>query len=408
MSTPVAHRPSSAAPLRRATAPAGPLHGLARCAVALAMALAVALSLLTIFAAGATAQATRIRDLTVTEGNVPVRLMGYGLVVGLGGTGDRVTGGFSSRHTVQSISNLLHRFGVEVPPELLRTRNVAAVLVTAEASPFLHPGGRFDVHVASIGDARSLDGGVLWMTPLVDDVGGQPLASAQGPLVISDKPGRRWDMNEAAARIPAGGVLEMELPRTSFAGTTRLILREPELETATRIAGAINDSLGAGSARVEDPGSVLLALRDSTEARPVQLARIGELRVRPSRPAMLVIDTRNGTVVAGGELTVGEASVTHGGITLTIDADDQSSSAARLPAAEPAAPGVGEPGAPVPAQGYSRRGYGALPELRVREGASVQEVASALHALQTPAADVAAIFESLRALGAISAQVVLR
>ncbi len=392
-------RHAANAPLRLADMARGSHRHVARAAAAL--------SLIAVVGTGAFAQETKIRDLTIMEGSVPVRLMGYGLVVGLGGTGDRVTGGFSSRHTVQSISNLLRRFGVEVPPDLLRTRNVAAVLVTAEASPFLHPGGRFDVHVASIGDARSLDGGVLWMTPLVDDVGGEPLASAQGPLVISEKPGRRWDANEATARIPAGGVLEMELPRTAFASTTRLILREPELETASRIAQAINDSLGAGSARVEDPGSVLLAIRDTTQARPVQLTRIGELRVRPSRPAMLVIDTRSGTVVAGGDLTVGEASITHGGITLTIDADDRTAPAGLLP--EPAAlpPDSSGPGAALRTP-YSRPGNGALPELRVREGASVQEVASALHALQTPAADVAAIFEALRQLGALSAQVVLR
>lgn len=373
----------------------------------------VVLSPLPGFATSAAAQETRIRDLTVMEGSVPLRLMGYGLVVGLGGTGDRVTGGFSSRHTVQSISNLLRRFGVEVPPELLRTRNVAAVLVTAEASPFLHAGGRFDVHVASVGDARSLEGGVLWMTPLVDDAGGQSLASAQGPLVISEKPGRRWDLNEATARIPAGGVLEIEPPRVAFASTTRLVLREPELETATRIARAINDSLGAGSARVEDPGSVILDIRDTTQARPMQLARIGEIRVRPSRPAMLVIDTRNGAIVAGGELTVGEASVTHGGMTLTIEGDGSSPLTDKLPGpgqAPPEIPGPGipEPGTPYPTPAPERPGRGALPELRVREGASVQEVASALHALDTPAADVAAIFEALHALGALSAQVVVR
>lgn len=393
-------RRTAVARLRRAAAATLHFRVLARAAAALA--------LLAVIASGAAAQETKIRDLTIMEGSVPVRLMGYGLVVGLGGTGDRVTGGFSSRHTVQSISNLLRRFGVEVPPELLRTRNVAAVLVTAEASPFLHPGGRFDVHVASIGDARSLEGGVLWMTPLVADVGGEPLASAQGPLVISEKPGRRWDANEATARIPAGGVLEMELPRTAFASTTRLILREPELETAARIAQVINDSLGAGSARVEDPGSVLLDIRDTTQARPVQLARIGELRVRPSRPAMLVIDTRNGTVVAGGELTVGKATITHGGITLTIDADDRAAPAGVIPEPGVLPPDSTESGELPPAPSYSQPENGALPELRVREGASVQEVASALHALQTPAADVAAIFEALRSLGALSAEVVLR
>ncbi|MEX0911968.1 MAG: flagellar basal body P-ring protein FlgI, partial [Gemmatimonadota bacterium] len=122
-------------------------------------------------------QDTRIADLTIQETAVPVRLVGYGLVVGLDGTGDR--GGSGGGQTVQSVANLLRRFDVDVPPDVLRMRNVAAVLVTAEVSPYLRPGGRFEVHVSSIGDARSMRGGVLWMTPLISDVAGIPVASAQ-------------------------------------------------------------------------------------------------------------------------------------------------------------------------------------------------------------------------------------
>jgi flagellar P-ring protein precursor FlgI len=355
------------------------------------LAAALVLALFVLLPRRAAAQESRVRDLTVMDGSVPVRLVGYGLVVGLSGTGDRAAGGVSSRHTVQSVANLLRRFGVEVPPEFLRTRNVAAVLVTAELSPFLHPGGRFDVHVASVGDARSLKGGVLWMTPLVADVGGPSLGSAQGPLLLGDNSRDRWDVNEGSARIPGGGVLEAELPHTSFARITRLALREPDLETATRIAAVINDSLGGKVARVEDPGSVLLALEADADKRAAQLARLGELKVRPSRPAMLVIDTHDGTVVAGGELTVGEATVTHGGVTLTISAEP----APAAPVVSDTTPGASAPAAP-------------MTDVRVRSGASVQEVASALHALRTPASDVAGIFEALRALGAISAQVVIR
>src|SRR6185312_12938270 len=124
----------------------------------------------------------RVRDLTIGDNNVPVRLMGYGLVVGLDGSGDRASGGKQGGMTVNSIVNLLRRFGVQLPVEALKIRNVAAVLVTAEISPYLRPGGRFEIHVSSVGDARSLRGGVLWMTPLLTDVGGDQMASAQGPL----------------------------------------------------------------------------------------------------------------------------------------------------------------------------------------------------------------------------------
>src|SRR5690606_22790207 len=168
---------------------------------------ALAVLLLPRTAAG---QEVRIRDLTLAGGDVPVRLVGYGLVVGLDGTGDRAIGGYGARHTVQSIANLLRNFDIEVPATVLRTRNVAAVLVTAEVSPYLRPGGRFDVHVASLGDAMSLRGGVLWMTPLVPEVGGQPAATAQGPLVLSDGAAPRpVPGTETSARIPDGGLLEL-------------------------------------------------------------------------------------------------------------------------------------------------------------------------------------------------------
>jgi flagellar P-ring protein precursor FlgI len=270
----------------------------------------------------------------------------------------------------------------------MRMRNVAAVLVTAEVSPYLRAGGKFEIHVSSMGDARSLRGGVLWMTPLVADAGGQPVATAQGPLLISDGADVRIrDAIETTARIPAGGLLEGELPRTAFATANRLLLREPDVGTASRIAAAINTALGPNSAKVEDPGSITLAVADTSD-RAAVMTRIRELTVRPDRPARIIIDARDGTVVAGGELTVGEAVVSHGAVTLTIGA------AQPAPGAPPATAGSTAPDAPG--------------DVRVAPGTSVQRVAAALHAIQTPPAEIAAIFASLRDVGAISADVVVR
>lgn len=325
----------------------------------------------------AAAQNIRIRDVTMQEQAVPVRLMGYGLVVGLDGTGDRASGGQGARHTVQSVANLLRRFDVQIPPEVLQTRNVAAVLVTAEVSPFLRPGGRFEVHVSSVGDARSMRGGVLWITPLVSDVGGVPVAAAQGPLLISDGGTARGSYTvETTARIPGGGVLEAEMPRPTFASSTRLLLREPDIGTATRIAEAVNAEMGGGVAAVEDPGSVALTLPDASAERMTALARIAEIRVQPVRASRIVINSRDGTLVTGGDMLVGEAVVSHGAVTLSVGAD------------------AGGPGAPG--------------SVRVAAGASAQEIANALHAFQTPPAEVAAIFESLRQVGAIAAEIVIR
>ncbi|MBI3568674.1 MAG: flagellar basal body P-ring protein FlgI [Gemmatimonadetes bacterium] len=325
------------------------------------------------------AQDVRVRDLVIADAAPPVRLMGYGLVTGLNGTGDRVMGAVGSRQTVQSVVNLLRRFDVEVPLEMLRTRNVAAVLVTAEVSPYLRPGGHFEVRVSSLGDAQSLRGGVLWMTPLVADAGGRPLAGAQGALQVSiGNSSRAMQQNVMTALIPDGGVLEADMPRPRMAAGNKLLLRDPDLGTASRMAAAIDSALGAkGIARVEDPGAVTLALKDTTGGYAEALARVGDIKLRPARAARLVIDGRDGTVVGGGDPTVGEAVVSHAGITLTIGATTDTTT--------PPHGGV-----------------------RMAAGSPVQKVAAALHAVQASPGEIAAIFEALREVGAIAAEVVLR
>jgi len=349
----------------------------------LACALPAALALL-LLPASARAQDVRIRDIAIAERDVPVRLVGYGLVVGLDGTGDRAIGGYGSRHTVQSVANLLRNFDIEVPATMLRTRNVAAVLVTAEVSPYLRPGGRFEVQVASLGDAVSLRGGVLWMTPLVPDVGGPAVATAQGALVLSDGASSRpVPGTETSARIPEGGLLELELPRPAFASTSRLVLRDPDIGTALRIAAAIDAEFGEGTAQVEDPGAVALRAPDQASL-PAFLARVGELRITPERRPQIIIDARDGTVVAGADLRVGAAVVSHAGMTLTIGGGQAS---AYLDGADGGAPPGG---------------------IRLDAGATVQEVAAALHAVGAAPQEIAAIFESLQRIGALAATVVSR
>ena len=318
----------------------------------------------------------RIRDLTIEDKAVPIRLLGYGLVVGLDGTGDKASGGKQGGMTVNSVVNLLRRFGVQIPLEAMKTKNVAAVLVTAEVSPYLRAGGRFEIHVSSVGDARSLRGGVLWMTPLLSDVGGQPVASAQGAVLMADIGGGRGVSIENSARIPTGGLLEADLPRPQFASSSKLLLREPDVTMATRIATAINKEVGDGTATVEDPGSIALSFKDQKEDHALMLARVQDMRVQPQRIARLIIDSRDGTIIAGGDLTVGEATVSHGGITISIGAVDTTAAAPN--------------------------------NVRVASGTAVTRVAAALHAIQAPPNEIAAIFESLRSIGAIVAEVVVR
>jgi len=333
---------------------------------------------------GLQAQQQTVGELTLLESDVPIRLMGYGLVVGLDGSGDRALGGsYGGTFTVRSVANLLRRFEVEVPEEMLRTRNVAAVLVTAEASPWLRPGGRFPVQVSSLGDATSLRGGVLWMTPLVVDAGGPPVAAAQGPVVLAGSEDRRYAgryHGGTSAQIPEGGVMEMDLPRNGAAGDRRLFLRQPDLGTAELIAEAVNAAFGNGAAEVEDPGSIRIP---SGEGGPT-LTALRAVEVSMVRRAVILVDSRDGTVVAGGGIRVGEAVVSHEGMTLAIHPEEEGEGI--LP----------EEADPVPG------------EIRLRQGVSVQDVAAALHAVGASARDISAILRGLREVGALQAEVVVR
>lgn len=333
----------------------------------------------------AQAQRVPIRDLVTDDQAVPLRLVGYGLVTGLAGTGDVAYTGRNAQHTVQSVANLLRRFDIIVPAELLRTRNVAAVLVTAEVSPWLRPGGRFEVQVSSVGDARSLRDGVLWMTPLVAEAGGAPMATAQGALMVDDADvvRRRVGHGSASGRIIGGGIVAADLPRPAFTASSRLLLRTPDIGVAARIAQVIDSVVGTETAKVEDPGAIALTLKDSAGGPALVLDRIRNLTVEVQRMARLVIDQRTGTVVAGGDLTLGPGMVSVGGLALTIG------------------------GAAPPAPDSTAAGAGAQ-ALRVPNGATVQQLAAALHAVRTPPQQVAQVFEALRAVGALSAEVVAR
>lgn len=331
-------------------------------------------------------QVARVGDLTVRQGVIPRRLVGYGLVVGLDGTGDRSFGSQSaSTMTVRSVINLLRRFQIEVPPEQLRLRNVAAVLITAELSPFLRPGGRFEVQVAALGDATSLRGGVLWIAPLLADPNQPAIATAQGPLVVAtDGSGRQTNRLGNAGRIADGGVLEVDQPPVVLAGEPRLALRQPDLRMATRIAAAIGAAFGPGTAKADDPGSIVLnpgaGRADSLSA---WLASIDTLPVPVVEVARIVIDGRDGTVVVGGEIRLGTATVSHRGITVQVGGRDST-----------VAPPDTTPGA--------------VPLIRAGAGASVETLVAGLHAAGARGTEVAAIFEALRAAGALRAEVVIR
>lgn len=338
--------------------------------------------LLLVWGGGGLAAQTTVGDLTLREGEVPVRVVGYGLVVGLDGTGDRSFGSLSgSVQTVRSVTNLLRRFNIEIPPERLRLRNVAAVLVTAEVSPFLRPGGRFEVQVASVGDATSLRGGVLWMTPLMSDPNAPPVGTAQGalPVVVGERASFRSRGGAASGRIADGGLLEVALPTLLAPTAPHLILRSPDLGVAARVAEAIDAAVASGTARVEDPGRIALSPPASaTDNLPVFLASLDTLPVTIAAPSRIIIDARSGTVVAGGNVRVGNAVVSLQGLMIRIGT--------------PPAAGADE----VPGL------------LSLESGTTVQDVAAGLRAMGASANDVVAVFDGLRAAGSVTAAVVVR
>ncbi len=275
----------------------------------------------------------RIKDIVTIENGNRVSLIGYGLVVGLAGTGDRPTTRRGAVFTVQSISNMLERFGITVPQRDLRTRNVAAVMVTAQIPPFSHVGAQFDVVVSSLGDATSLEGGVLLMTPL-RDAAGNVYAMAQGPVSvggynIETTAGERLRKNHAlVGRIPSGGYLQIEPPNQNIdlSRPIGLHLSEPDFVTARRIAQRINRFFGSSTDSVQQqyaqpvsPGLVELHFPDSL-SNPAQavefIARVETLTVNVDVEARVVINERTGTIVAGGNVRIDEVMISHGNLTI--------------------------------------------------------------------------------------------
>ncbi|MEL7137421.1 MAG: flagellar basal body P-ring protein FlgI [Pseudomonadota bacterium] len=263
----------------------------------------------------------RIKDLVEIEGVRGNDLVGYGLVVGLDGTGDGIR---NAPFTEEALENLLERLGINVSGEDFRTRNVAAVIVTAALPPFARAGSRIDVSVAAIGDAGSLLGGTLVMTPL-NAADGEIYAVAQGPILASGF----GAAGEAAVEvtgvptvgsIPGGARVEREVP---FAFETlrelRLALRDPDFTTAARIAARINAALEGNPASSDDPGTVRVALASTGMPPAAAVARIENLTVAPAARARVVVDQRSGTIVLGADVKISRVAVSQGNLTIRVE-----------------------------------------------------------------------------------------
>lgn len=263
------------------------------------------------------AQAARVKDVVSIEGIRDNQLVGYGVVVGLNGTGDKRQTYFSS----QTLANLLDRMGVQVPAAAMLVRNTAAVIITANLPPFAQTGSRIDVEVAAIGDATNLQGGLLVLTPLKSATG-QVYAVAQGSVVTGGFVAGRGSGNSTtvnhptAGRIMSGAIVEKLAPNVMppAGGSIRLQLRRTDFTTAARIANAVNVRFKADLAKCENAGVVAVSVPPERTARLVEfIAEIEELSVMTDMPSRIIINERTGTITAGREIRLRPVSILHGG-----------------------------------------------------------------------------------------------
>ena len=349
------------------------------------------------------AQAARIKDIASIAGVRTNQLVGYGLVVGLDGTGDQV---IQAPFTVQSLKSMLAQLGVNVPegvnPQLT---NIAAVMVTAELPAFAKPGQTIDITVASIGNAKSLRGGSLLMTPL-KAANGETYALAQGSLIVSGFGAQGADGSsvtvntQAAGRIPNGATVERTVA-SPFGSAPALVmnLNAPDFTTAQRLAAAINGRIGQGTARAVDAVSIEVRAPEAPEDKVAFLSVIENLEVDPaSSPARVVVNSRSGTIVIGSEVRVETAAVAHGNLTVTVSESIN----------------VSQPGA------FARRGDTAVtPDSQVsieeedarmfllQPGVTLQELVTAVNRVGAAPGDLIAILEALQQAGALRAQLVV-
>ncbi|MDZ7260806.1 MAG: flagellar basal body P-ring protein FlgI [candidate division KSB1 bacterium] len=345
---------------------------------------------------------SRVKDIARIQGIEDKQLIGYGLVVGLDGTGD----GRSSLFTIQSVTNMLLKFGITVPPEKIQIRNVASVMVTARLSPFVRKGTTVDVVVSSMGDASSLEGGVLLLTPLLAG-DGTVYAHAQGPVSIGGFNietigGERIRKNYAlVGRVPDGAVVEEDISTTLFSEQTmRIGLKEPDFTTANRLATAINEKFRQNIAVAQDAAEILVTIPSSYQdsSRRVEfIALIEALEITPDQVARVVINERTGTIAIGENVRIAKAAVSHGNLSIEI--------AARPVISQPFPFSQGE--TVVVPQTETQVSAERARLMVIEETASVGDVAKALNALGVTPRDMIAIFQALKLAGALQAELII-
>lgn len=354
-----------------------------------------------IFLSGMQAEgAVRIKDITTIHNEDETDLIGYGLIIGLDGSGD----GKGALFTMQSLSNMMERMGLTVEAKKLKIKNVAAVMVTARLSSNNTEGSRIDVTVSSIGDASSLQGGTLLITPL-SSADGTVFAMAQGPISIGgfnvqvDEGNRIINNYTLVGRVPGGGKVTRALEKATDDGDVLLFLHSPDYTTATRIAERINNKYGL-TAYVDDVATIRIKVPDSLSyhnERMYFIADIGTMQVQPDERARIVINERTGTIVAGEHVTLAPVVIAHGNITVSIK------SFPIISQPEPFSQGE----TVVTDEYQIQVDEEASHVVYLEEVISLAEVANALNMIGATPRDIIAIFQAMKQVGALRAELVI-
>ncbi len=343
--------------------------------------------------------ATRLKELASLEGVRDNQLMGYGLVVGLNGTGDKRQTVFSA----QALTNILRRMGVTVNPTAILVRNMAAVMVTATLPPFAQTGTRIDVTAAAIGDSTNLQGGLLLLTSL-QGPDGEVYAAAQGALLtggfVAGGGGNAQTLNHpTVGRIPSGAIIERSPPTVAPTDKFRLQLRQADFSTAARIAEALNQhfpNAATPTAHAESSGAILVTMPTAFTNRSVEfVAEMENLTVEADRMQKVVINERTGTIVLGKEVRISPVAILHGALSVEVQTTFEVS--------QPNALAQGET-TTVPKTKVDAKEAKAQ-NIVLGQGATVEDLVRALQAIGSTSRDIIAVLQNMRAAGALSADI---
>ncbi|HSH70919.1 MAG TPA: flagellar basal body P-ring protein FlgI [Deferrisomatales bacterium] len=351
-----------------------------------------------LLAVAAAPAAVRVKDIARIDGVRRNQLIGYGLMVGLNGTGD----GSGAEFTAQAAANLLERFGISVAAKDMSLKNVAAVIVTAELAPFSRAGQRMDVTVSSLGDAKSLTGGNLLLTPLRAP-NGAVFAVAQGSVIVggyaaSAKGGGVQKNHPTVGRIPDGALLERDAPLPDFHnGTVDLVLTKPDFTTASRVSEALTVALGAGVAQALDPARIRIRIPEERATDPMAfLSTLEQVQVEPDALAKVVLDEKTGTVVMGENVKIRPVAISRGNLTVQVtpylevsQPEAFTGDGARTVARNRADVQVSEEAGQV---------------VLLEPGESLASLVQALNVLGVSPRDLVAIFQTLKVAGALQAE----